>query len=194
MAQPYLDYQDTRKKNESFVKLPPGEIRNDLGAFTLGGIAESVGKEEFKKLPFTSFGKDFMTFEGDGIKARITTKPFDPSGHKLSYDDKYLTRIDKRTYYGGYGSMPHTYIDNVTLTIDNDTVKIPPAAYSDLYNLNFTYTDKGVQRSTNGIYRSKDGRRVYLYVFSKDNTGSYEVTWIIQDKQYSRRVLNYGIM
>ncbi|MEO6188030.1 MAG: hypothetical protein ABIO82_07935 [Ginsengibacter sp.] len=193
-AQPYLDYQDTRKKNESFVKLPPGEIRKDLAAFTLGGISESVGKEEFKKIPFTAFGKDFMAFEGDGIKATITTQRFDPSKHKFTYDDKYLTRIDKRTYYGGYGSMPKTYVSNITLTINNDSVSIPQAAYADLFNLNFTYSDNGVQRSTNGIYKSKDGNRIYLYVFSKDNSGSYEVTWIIQDKQYIRRVLNYGIM
>ncbi len=193
-AQPYLDYQDTRKKNESFIKLPPGDIRNDLAAFTLGGISESVGKEEFKKIPFTSFGNNFMTMEGEGIKATVTTQIFDPSKHKVTYDDKYITRIDKRTYYGGYGNMPKSYISDITLTINGDSVIIPQAAYADLYNLNFTYSENGVQRSTNGIYKSKDGHRIYLYVFSKDNSGSYEVTWIIQDKQYLRRVLNYGIM
>ncbi len=193
-AQRELDYQDTRRKTESFAKFPKGEIRSDLSAFTISGIGESVGKEEFKKIPFTSFSSDYMTFEGEGIKATITTMPFDPSKHKFTYDEKYLTRIDKKTYYGGYGSMPFRYISNITMTIDNDTVDIPPVAYFDIYNLNFTYSDNGVQRSRNGIYRSKDGHRVYLYIFSKDNTGSYEVTWIIQDKKYFRRVLDYDFM
>ncbi|MDQ6889938.1 MAG: hypothetical protein M3Z56_06660 [Bacteroidota bacterium] len=193
-AQRELDYQDTRRKTESFAKFPKGDIRNDLAAFTLSGISESVGKAQFKKIPFTSFSIDHMTFEGDGIKAIITTLPFEPAKHKFIYDEKYLVRIDKKAYYGGYGAMPSRYISNITMTVDNDTIVIPPAAYSDIYNVNFTYSDKGVQRSTNGIYRSKDGHRIYLYLFSKDNNGSYEVTWIIQDKKYLRRVLDYDFM
>ncbi len=75
-----------------------------------------------------------------------------------------------------------------------DTVVIPPAAYADLYNLNFEYSDKGTTRTTNAIYRSANPHRIYLYLFCKDNTGSYEVTWIIYDKKYVRRVLDYGFM
>ncbi|MEO8568660.1 MAG: hypothetical protein ABI419_05980 [Ginsengibacter sp.] len=194
IAQIELEYQDTRRKTESFAKLPKDDIRSNLATFTLAGIGESVGKEESQKIPFTSFGSDYMTFEGDGIKATISTMPFDPAKHKFIYDEKYITRIDKKTYYGGYGKMPFKYISSVIITINNDTVYIPPAAYFDLYNINFTYNDKGVQRSRNGIYRSKDGHRIYLYIFSKDNTGNYEVTWIIQDKKYLRRVLDYDFM
>ncbi len=194
VAQSDLNYIDSRRKNESFAKLPKDQIRIDLASFTLSGIGESIGKEEYKKIPFTTFSNDYMTFVGDNIKATITSSPFDPSKHKLMYDDKYLIKIDLKTYYGNYGSMPLKYISNITLTVDGDTVNIPATAYTDIYNLKFSYTNKGVQRSTNGIYRSKDGHRIYLYIFSKDNTGSYEVTWIIQDKKYLRRVLDYGFM
>ncbi len=196
MAQSNDDHIDTRRKNESFAKLPKDQIRIDLASFALSGISESIGKAEFKKIPFTAFGNDYMTFEGDNIKATIKSAPFDPAKHKLMYDDdeKYLIKIDRKTYYGRYGTIPFTYISNITLMVDGDTVNIPAAAYADLYNINFTYNDKGVQRSTNGVYRSKDGHRVYIYVFSKDNKGSYEVTWVIQDKQYLRRVLDYGFM
>ncbi|MEP7252287.1 MAG: hypothetical protein ABI683_07895 [Ginsengibacter sp.] len=194
MAQRELNYQDTRRKTESFAKMPKGDIRSDLSAFTLSGIGESVGKDEFKKIPFTSFSADHMTFEGDGIKATVALMPFDASKHKFIYDEKYVTKIDRKTYYGGYGSMPVKYISSITMTIDGDSVDIPPIAYADLYNVNFTYNDKGTQRSRNGIYRSKDGHKVYLYLFSKDNTGSYEVTWIILDQKYYRRVLDYDFM
>ncbi len=193
-AQSDLNYTDTRRKTESFAKLPKDQIRVDLSAFALSGVGESVGKAGFQKIPFTDFGKDHMTFAGDNIKATMTTAPFDPSKHKLMYDEKYLIKIDKKAYYGNYGTIPLSYINNITLMVDGDTIVIPPAAYFDLYNLNFSYTDKGIQRSTNGIYRSKDGHRIYLYIFSKDNMGSYEVTWIIQDKHYLRRVLDYGFM
>jgi hypothetical protein len=193
-AQRFYDFQDTRKKNESFAKFPKNEIRADLATFTLSGIDEAVGKDELQKIPFTTFGDAFMNFEGGDIKASIKLSPFDKSKHKLDYDEKYLIRIDRKTYYGDYGNMPMTYISNITLLIGNDTVSIPPAAYADIYNLNLTYTDKGTLRSRNGIYKSKDGSRIYLYVFCKNNSGSYEVTWIIQNKIYLRRVLDYGFM
>jgi hypothetical protein len=193
-AQKFYDYQDTRRKNESFAKLPKTEIRTDLATFTLSGIDEAVGKEELQKISFTTFGPDYMNFEGDNIKATIKLSPFDASKHKLDYDEKYLIRIDRKTYYGDYGNVPKTYIGNVTLTMDNDSVAIPSAAFADLYNLNLTYTDKGTLRSRDGIYKSKDGHRIYLYLFCKDATGSYEITWIVQDKKYLRRVLNYGFM
>lgn len=188
------DYQDTRRKNESFLRLQPKDVRADVATFALSGISESVGALPLQKIPYTFISNNSIAFEGDGIKATIKISPFDPAKHKLNYDEKYLIRIDRKTYYGGYGSMPKTYISNVTMTIGNDTVLIPPVAYSDLYNLNLTYNDKGVKRTTNAIYKSKDGHRIYLYLFSKDNTGSYEVTWIIQDHKYLRRVLDYGFM
>ena len=194
MAQRFYEYQDTRKKNESFTKLPKTEIRGDLATFTLSGIDEGVGKEELKKIPFINFGSDYMNFEGDDIKASIKLSPFDAGKHKLDFDEKYLIRIDRKTYYGSYGNVPKTLISKIMLTIGRDSVTIPPAAYFDLYNLNLTYTDKGTLRSRNGIYESKDGHRIYIYLFCKDATGSYEVTWVVEDKKYLRRVLDYGFM
>lgn len=194
-AQNNVELFDSRNKKESFSKVPQREIRADLATFTMSGVDESVGKEQLQKISFTSFSSDSMIFEGDAIKAIVATAPFDAARHKLLYDEKYLIKIDRRTYYGGYGSLPRKYINYVTLMIGKDTIAIPPAAYSDLYNLNLTYLDKsGTQRSANGIYRSRDGRRTYLYLFCKDNTGSYEVTWIIQDKKYQRRVVDFGFM
>ncbi len=189
-----LDFQDTRRKTESFVKLQPKDVRADVATFALGGISESVGALPLPKISYKSFSEDSMLFEGDGIKAKIKISPFDVAKHKLSYDEKYLVRIDKKTYYGNYGKIPKTYISDVMITIGNDTVLIPPTAYNDLYNLNLTYNDIGVKRTTNAIYKSKDGHRIYLYLFCKDNSGSYEVTLIIQDKKYLRRVLDYGFM
>jgi hypothetical protein len=186
---------DTRKKNESFVRMPKDQTRSDLSTFTMSGIDESINKELLKKIPFKTTGPDSMTFEGEGIFARIRTAPFDASKHKLEYDEKTLTKIDKKTYYGGYGSLPKTKISEVFFMVGKDTVKIPPAAYADLYNLNLTYRDKGgKERSTNAIYLSKDGRNKYLYLFCKDKTGNYEVTWIIRDKGYVRRVLDYDFL
>ncbi len=193
-AQKNYDYQDTRKKNESFARLQPHDVRSDVATFTLSGISESVGALPLAKINYTNFGNGFMEFVGGGIKVSVHTAPFDSSKHKLQFDEKYLIKIDKRPYYGNYGNIPLTTISNITMTVDGDTVVIPEFAYNDLHNINFEYTNKGVKRTTNGVYRSKDGHRIYIYLFSKDNSGSYEVTWIIQDKKYLRRVLDYGFM
>lgn len=187
------EYQDTRKKNESFVKLP-ADLKAELSTFTFAGIDEGIKREPLTKIPFTSVGTDFMSFEASNIKATVTTAPFNASKHKLDYDEGYLIRIDRKTYYGGYSSVPKKYISNITIVMGKDTVAIPAAAYVDLYNLNFAYSDKGTERTTNGIYRSANPHRIYLYLFCKDNTGSYEVTWIIYDKKYVRRVLDYAFM
>ena len=188
------DMPDLRRKTESFDRFHIPDIRADIATFALAGISESVGTTPLKKISYTSLTNDLIVFDGDGIKASIKIARFDPSKHKLTYDEKYLTKIDRRAYYGNYSKMPITYISNVSVIINNDTVAIPAIAYSDLYNLNFTYSDKGVERTTDAVYKSKDGRKIYLYLFCKDNTGSYEVTWIIQDKKYFRRVLDYGFM
>ncbi len=193
-AQKNYDFTDTRKKNESFAKVQQKDIRADVATFTLAGVNESIGKESLKKIPFTSFSPDSMQFIGDNIKATVKIARFDPAKHKLDYDEKYLIKIDKKPYYGGYGSLPKTYLGSVSVIIENDTVVIPPSVYADLYNFKLTYTDKGTKRTANGIYRSKDGHKIYLYLLCKDNTGSYEVTWVIQDKKYLRRVLDYGFM
>ena len=193
-AQTYLDYTDTRKKGESFEKVREPNLRADLAAFTLAGIGESVAKEGLTKLTNSSFGKDFMEFDGDGIKALIRTAPYDTAGHKLTFDDKYLIKIDKKTYYGNYGYIPKNHIVEISLIVDGDTVSIPKEAYSDLYDVNLTYFSGGAKRTTNAIYRSKTGYLKYLYLFSRGNKDSYEVTWIFQNNKYLRRVVNYGLL
>ena len=194
-AQQSLDFQDTRNKKESFAKLQDKGVRFDLAGFTLSGIDESIGKSEMKKLPYTKYGNNYMTFEGDGMKATVTTDVYIVGKHRLDFDEKNLIKIDRKTYYGGYGSVPVTYIKNITMVLGGDSVVIPPSAYVDLYNLNFAFRDKQqVDRSANGIYRSRDGQRIYLYLFCKDQTGSYEVTFVIQNKKYAYRVLDYGFM
>jgi hypothetical protein len=197
MAQLNEDITDTRNKREGYLRLPKSGIRLELAGFTMSGIEESVGKLPLDKMPYTSQGPQFMRFENETIKAAVTTEVFDPSKVKLEYDEKYLIKINKKTYYGGYPNLPKTKVSSVSFIIGKDTVAIPATAYSDLYNLNLTYKDKGgKERSLNSVYFSKDKRTIYLYLYSKDTSyanASYEVTFVIQDKKYLRRVVDYDI-
>jgi hypothetical protein len=109
-------------------------------------------------------------------------------------EKKYLTKIDKKAYYGNYGAVPRTQITAINVMVDKDTVAIPPTAYFDLYNPQFTYAEGSNQKSYNGVYLSPDKRNIYIYMLSRDTNGSYEVTWVIQDKKYLRRVVDYGFL
>lgn len=187
------DFPDYRTKKESFAKLFDKSIRADLGVFTIGGVEESIGKLPLKKLSPYSYSRNLMSFKGDNIEVTVTTGRFESAGHKFTRIEDNVVKIDGKPFYGDYGEMPATAIKSVIVVINKDTVPFPPAAYADLFNLNFTYKDKaGTERTANGVFFSKDSKKIYIYLQSRDETGSYEVTWILEDKKYLRRVLDWG--
>lgn len=189
------EYPDYRSKKEIFNRITEKDIRSDIASFSMGGLDESLGKQPLKTVPMTALGPDYIRFEGNNIKISITGGRFDPSKHKLGYyDNKYLVKIDNKPYFGDYGKVPKTTIENISVIIDRDTILIPAAAYSDLYNPIFSFTEGGIQKSSNRVFLSGDGRKVYIYMLKRETGGSYEVTWIIQDKKYLKRVVDFGFL
>jgi hypothetical protein len=188
-----LDYPDYRQKKESFSKIPDKQIRDELASFTMAGVEESIGKLSLSKVPVSSYGKDYVSFNGNNVKVIVYTAVFNPAGHKLQKVDEHVVKIDNKPFYGNYGNLPKTYIKSVSVVIGTDSVEIPTTAYFDLYDLNFGYRDaSGTLRSTDGIYFSSDKTKFYIYLLNRSPEGNYEVTWVIQDKKYLRRVLDYG--
>ncbi len=122
------DMTDTRRKTESFARFHYGTLRADLATFTLAGLSESVNITPLQKIDYTALSNNSIVFEGDGIKATVKIATFDPSKHKLQYDEKYLIQIDRHTFYGNYGNVPKTSISDVSVIIGKDTVAIPPIA------------------------------------------------------------------
>jgi hypothetical protein len=190
-----LEFRDYRTKKESFTKIPEKDVRADIASFAIGGIDESIGKLPLTKIGVSRYESNFMNFESNNIKVVITTGRFEPSQHKLTKDGDHLVKIDNKPYHGNYGEIPTNHIQSLIILIDKDTIAVPAAAYTDLCNVNFTYRDKaGTERSNNGIYLSKDNRKAYVYLLNKDGEGGYEVTWVIQDKKFLRRVVDYGMI
>jgi hypothetical protein len=190
-----LDFRDYRTKKESFTKIPEKDVRADIASFAIGGIDESIGKLPLSKIGVSKYENNFMSFEDGNVKVVITTGRFDPAQHKLVKDGEHIVKIDNKPYYGNYGDLPHNHIQSLIILIDKDTIPVPSTAYADLCNVSFTYRDKsGTERSNNGVYLSKDKRKAYVYLLNKDGRGGYEVTWVIQDKKFLRRVLDYGIV
>jgi hypothetical protein len=187
---------DTRKKTESFHRLQPPNIRAEVASFTFGGIRESAQAPQLKRINPTIITRDSLVIEGEGIYAKVRLEPFDSKSHKIVYDDDEKTpiKIDRRPYYGDYGTMPRTSIASIIVVIDGDTAAIPPTAYSDLKNMQFKYFDKGQELTADAVFVSKNGQDVYLYLFSQNKKGNYEVTYIFSNKRYYRRVLDYDFL
>jgi hypothetical protein len=194
------EFPDTRNKRESFTRVQDKAIRSDLASFAMAGLDESAGKQPLRSLKLTGLGKDSIEFGGTGMEVKIKAGTFDPSKHKLGFytnqdnNKKYLTRIDSRPFYGDYGKVPVTTIDNITVLFGTDTVAIPKEAYADLYNPIFSYNENGVEKYINNVFLSADGRTVYIYMLKREFGGSYEVTWVIQDGKYLRRVVDFGFL
>lgn len=188
------DFRDYRNNKESFARMQEKDIRFDLASFTMGGVNESIGKLPLTGIPPTAFSDEHITFEGENVKVTITAGRFQPSKHKLTYDDKYLVKINGKPYHGVYGEIPQESISSLTVTINGDSVVIPPAAYADIFNPQFGYRDGTKMRTFNKVLFSPDKKKIYIYMLNKNGKDSYEVTWVIQDKQYLRRVIDYGFM
>ncbi|HEY8972547.1 MAG TPA: hypothetical protein VIM64_25755 [Puia sp.] len=189
-----LDFPDYRSKKDNFSKISEKDIRADVASFALAGVDESIGKAPLSSLPVKEVGSNYMTFEGNNIQVTIRTGVFFPSKHKMMYVDKHLLRIDNHPYYGGtYGIAPQTTIQSITVVVGTDTVAIPPNAYSDLYDPQFSFNEGGSTRSRNGVFLSNDKHTFYIYMLNINGGGS-EFTWVIRDKQYLRRVVDFGFL
>lgn len=189
-----LDYPDFRQKKDNFSKIHEQDIRNDVACFALAAVDESIGKPQLPSVPVVDYGPNFMKFANDNIQVIIRTGFFLAAKHKLMVQEGHLLRIDGKPYYGGvYGQNPHTTIESITVVVGKDTVPIPPTAYFDLYDPKFSFSQNGVTKSRNGVFLSNDKHTFYIYMLNIDNKGT-EYTWVIRDKQYLRRVVDFGFL
>jgi hypothetical protein len=189
-----LDFPDFRQKKDNFSHITDKDVRSDVSTFCLAGVDESVGKPALPSLSVIDYGPNFMKYASDHIQVVIRTGIFLSAKHKLMQQEGHLLRIDGKPYYGGvYGQPPHTTIESVTVIVDKDTVPIPTTAYFDLYDPKFSYNENGATRTRNGVFLSNDKHTFYIYMLNIDNKGT-EYTWVIRDKQYLRRVVDYGFL
>ncbi len=191
-----LDFPDFRSKKDNFSKIKDKSVRDDVASFALAAVDESIGKAQLTSLPVKEVGNNYMSFDDGNIQVTIRTGVFFASKHKMMYQEKHLLRIDNHPYYGGtYGIAPQTTIESITVVVGGDTVAIPPAAYNDLFDPQFSYSQGGATRSRNGVYLASDKRNHTFYIYMLNVTGGgSEFTWVIRDKQYLRRVVDFGFI
>ena len=188
------DMPDFRSKRDNLLKIQEKDVQSDVSTFTMAGIDINMGKLPLRSLSVSDFAENYLKFDSGNIKVTITSMPFFAGKHKLQYVDKYLARIDNKGYFGSYSKVPKKAIQSVSVIIDNDTVAIPPAAYNDLFEPSFIYNEGGERKSYDGVYFSANNKNMYIYMLCNDSMGGYEVTWVMQDKKYLRRIVDYNIL
>jgi len=188
------DIPDYRSKMDNFSKMQQKDIRADVSQFTFGGISESLIKHRLDAIPLIGAQDNTIIFSNDTVIVQITTGAFDPTKHKVTwYDDKYAVKLDNRPFWGTENTVPKHTVTSIVAVIEADTVVLPQVAFVDLYEPHLYYTDaKGSKKTFCSVYRSLDKRKYYIYMVNGDGAGRYEVTWVIQDKKYLRRVVDWG--
>lgn len=189
------DVPDYRRKAESFSKVPEKDIRRDLAAFAYGGVDESMGKLPLRSVPAIGVIDNIMKFKEGSTQVLIQTGGFDALKHKMQFFEKtHLQKIDGKPFFGDYGTVPKTSIAAVTMIINKDTIRLPEIAFRDIYNPRFVYMDKGgTQRTLSGVYYSPDKVTMYIHLVNREASDKYEVTWIIRDKKYLKRVVDFNL-
>jgi hypothetical protein len=188
------DIPDYRSKRDNLSKMIEKDIRADLAQFTFAGISESLEKHKLEQVPATEIKNDEIIFSNDTMSVKITTGGFDATKHKVTwYDDKYAVKLDNHAFWGTENKVPRTSITSVVAVMGLDTIVVPPAAYADLYEPRLYFKDaNGNAKSYCNVYVAPDHRKIYVYMLNGEGNGRYEVTWIIQDKHYLRRVVDWG--
>jgi hypothetical protein len=185
---------DYRSKKDNFTKMMEKDVRADLSQFTFGGIGESLTKHKLEEIPVAGVRDNQIVFSKDTVTVQITTGNFDATKHKVTwFDEKYAVKLDNHGFWGTENKVPKRTIESVIAVIGGDTVAVPAAAFVDLYEPHFYYTDaKGSTKTYCNVFMSADKRKYYVYMVNGDGAGRYEVTWVIQDKHYLRRVVDWG--
>src|ERR1700743_2959731 len=95
-----LDFPDFRSKKDNYSKIREQDIRNDVAAFALAALDESIGKVQLPSVPVKDFALNFMYFQNDNIQVIIKTGIFSAARHKLMKQEDHILRIDGHPYYG----------------------------------------------------------------------------------------------
>lgn len=180
---------------ESFDNLPKGAIRKEVACFSTAGEDEKNNSIKPGKATIVKSGKNYSTFKYGNVTVNIKIKSFDRTKYKIKRNaDGHVTKINDKFVFGTDGGLPSTAFQSVEIIIDTDTVRLPQRAYADLFQPRICVA--GGARESNDtcpkIFISSDKKRIYIFSWHSDGAGAYEVTWVIRDKKYLRRVVDYA--
>jgi hypothetical protein len=180
LAQDYGTYEASNP--DSYTHLADKRIKRELARYTTAG--QLTAKDTSVRLKYAkeiSSATDRAMFKRDSIIVVICSGNFVPKNYKLTYTDRFITKINGKFPYGVDGEKPTKIIKNIIVIIAKDTIKVPQSAFADLFEPTLYNTS---------VLISKDRKRIYICMSNSDGAGWYEVTFVIENKRYKQRILD----
>jgi hypothetical protein len=195
---PQSSWQDSKIARESFYSLPEGILKEEISLFAIrGGSLADENKltKSLLTIPLVNSNDSVAEFLRQGLFVRIERTAFSPvdyqpSGHDTANADLYLAK--NHPFLGQSGDFPHTRISLIKVQLHGHEVVIPKLQYRLLLDPNFCLEDPRLnfRECYAFVYSSPDKRRIYLYMRNGDSSASYEVTWVIENGEFLRRVFD----
>lgn len=194
-------FPDSNKESDGYEELPAGIIKKEISYFNISGgnfsLEDSLAKVNLIEIPMSTYTNTSVTFSLGKISIKISAAPFDSSKHDLIYaspEQPYLALIDKKRFWGTDGGVPKEKISSVSYKNGSKSYQLPDSAIHNLYEPNFCnkYESENKVFCHCKVYQSMDKKRTYIFMLNSDGAGGYEVTWVLEDGKYVRRVVDYG--
>ncbi len=188
---------DSKGFYESFFSLSDSLMRAEIGSFSFtGSLVGLAGKAELAEFDVLSQTVYTITLGSDDVKVHIARSPFISSAHHLSYYGPYgyVYKIDGRNFWGFDGSVPDMRLYFVNAYFGEQMVSVPQSAKNDIYEPNFCFRPRLFHplECFTRVFRSADGRRLYVYMLNSRIPSLYEVCWIFIDGKYAGRIVDYA--
>lgn len=196
------------KSRESFWNLTDTTIRNEIASFNRKGDSikqrASVKQVELIEIPLISCSDTVINFHLKDAYIHVYVSAFDTVGHPLTYSNrrqKVLTKIDGQPFWGTNGELPARKVRDVFFVLHSHLlVDFPPEAFTGIYEpplctWDYNPVGKIVHREALAspnlrLFHSTTTNHHYLYLLNGEGENRYEVTWIVEDGRYLRRVVD----
>lgn len=145
-----------------------------------------VAISSLKQLPLQRINNNTAGFYGDSLAVEVSTGPFIPAKHKLSYydtDKKILIRIDNKKIFGTDGEMPDSEYRQIRIKTASSIYSLPDTALQELYQPTLQHT---------AVYYDPELKELYIHAQNSDGAGGYEVVWKTVNGKYTGRYIAYG--
>lgn len=197
------------KSRESFWNLTDTTIRNEIASFNRKGDSikqrASVKQVALIEIPLISCSDTVANFHLKSAYIHLYFSDFDFTDHQISYYpgkglDSVLL-IDNQPFWGTNGKLPKRKVRDVFFVLHSHfLVDFPIEAFTGIYEpplctWNYNPVGKIVHREALAspnlrLFHSTTTNHHYLYLLNGEGENRYEVTWIVEDGRYLRRVVD----
>ncbi len=193
-----------RNRSDCWDSLKNKLYRSELACFTIEAgnheKRDSLIAAHLTRFNLEKCSDSSLFLRSGTTKVELYAMPFDTNNTKAftvvnnaAYKN-YLLLIRDHPFWGTDGAFPRKKLKAIKTEFAKTQLVLPDSAFDDLYEPNFCFLKAKQTKAyclTEAFY-SKDRKRIYVYMLNGDGAGGYEVTFIIENKRYIGRVVDYG--